>query len=341
MKYLEIKNDGEISSHALSLMGASTKRGNSGQIGFFGTGNKYALALFLRTGLDVQIFSGERAIEITTKPVSLGENDYQVVCIDGESTSITTNMGPTWKIWQAVREVYSNAIDCGGDSISIVDKPSPAAGVTTYCIEVNDDIQYVMDNFQKLFSRRRKPLFDIPGYGLIYQNGTGTVYRNGIRCSDGKIKSMYDYEVGAVSIGEDRIASISWQVGEKIWGSIFSCDDLNLIESCLSVASDENFLEGVYAQSSYVDFPSSMSATTEAYISRTLIASNEMAPIMSKDEKANCLVLPGKMVNHFISVIGRENLTLPKKMSSSGGVIYSIVEQTVAQSSALSRALDL
>ena len=44
MNYLMIENKGVLDTEALVLIGASTKRDEEGKIGFFGSGNKYALA---------------------------------------------------------------------------------------------------------------------------------------------------------------------------------------------------------------------------------------------------------------------------------------------------------
>ena len=54
--FVEITNDGEIDSLSLSLVGASTKRADGSKIGFFGSGNEYALALLLRENIDFKIF---------------------------------------------------------------------------------------------------------------------------------------------------------------------------------------------------------------------------------------------------------------------------------------------
>jgi hypothetical protein len=54
MNYLLIENKGEIDINALILMGGTTKREDESKIGFFGSGNKYAIALLLRERLNMR-----------------------------------------------------------------------------------------------------------------------------------------------------------------------------------------------------------------------------------------------------------------------------------------------
>jgi hypothetical protein len=65
MKYLLIENKGEIDVNGLILMGGSTKRDSQTSIGFFGSGNKYAIATLINKGINFKIFSGENEIKIT------------------------------------------------------------------------------------------------------------------------------------------------------------------------------------------------------------------------------------------------------------------------------------
>ena len=44
MKYLKIQNKGELDIRLISLMGGSTKTGDTTKIGRFGTGLKYTLS---------------------------------------------------------------------------------------------------------------------------------------------------------------------------------------------------------------------------------------------------------------------------------------------------------
>jgi len=48
MKYLKFKNNGEIQLEAITLLGASTKRTDNNKIGFFGSGNKFAILIAIR-----------------------------------------------------------------------------------------------------------------------------------------------------------------------------------------------------------------------------------------------------------------------------------------------------
>ncbi len=96
MKYIKIKNIGLIEPQALYLVGASTKRNDFSKIGQFGSGNKYALAFFLRNGYEVKVFSGLNEIKIETRKETFRDHDFNVIYVNGEKSSITTEMGKDW-----------------------------------------------------------------------------------------------------------------------------------------------------------------------------------------------------------------------------------------------------
>jgi hypothetical protein len=94
--WLLIENKGEIDLNALILMGGSTKREDGTKVGFFGSGNKYAIALMLRKGIKFRMFSGNNEIIINTKHVPFRDKSFQQILINGQETSLTTDMGPQW-----------------------------------------------------------------------------------------------------------------------------------------------------------------------------------------------------------------------------------------------------
>jgi len=100
-------------------MGISSKRGDEEKIGFFGSGNKYSIALLLREKIPFKIFSGEKEVKFTTDTVMFRGQTYEQIRINGEPTSLTTSMGPDWEPWFAIREMYCNAVDEGGEKLVV------------------------------------------------------------------------------------------------------------------------------------------------------------------------------------------------------------------------------
>ena len=81
MKYLVVENKCELGLEGLLLMGASTKRSQSGQIGKFGTGLKYALAVLMREGIGLITISGEKRYTFGTEKVTFRDQEFDRITV--------------------------------------------------------------------------------------------------------------------------------------------------------------------------------------------------------------------------------------------------------------------
>lgn len=113
MSTVSFINRGLIDLRAIRTFGMSAKDCEN-PIGFFGTGLKYAIAICLRLGCSVTLFRGLERYNFATAGVAMRGNDFKVVTMNGEELGFTTDLGKTWEVWQAFRELYCNALDEGG-----------------------------------------------------------------------------------------------------------------------------------------------------------------------------------------------------------------------------------
>lgn len=216
MNSIVIKNKGQIVAEDLMLIGSSTKREQTNKIGMFGSGWKYALAWFLRNDIPIRVYSGKEQIAIGVKEVNHRNNIVNVITIAGRETSLTTDMGPQWTGWMALREVISNAIDEGQHSIDVIWKPQiePVDGETIIEIPTNNELAEVMMKFEHYFAFDRKTKFEYP-QGKVYLKVEKTpvsVYRKGIRCFDDSTMTSYmDFNFNEIDINESRLTQ-SWDV---------------------------------------------------------------------------------------------------------------------------------
>jgi hypothetical protein len=223
MQYILIQNDGEIELAAFELIGASTKRNQAGKIGFFGSGLKYAIAFMMRTGMGFRIFTGEQELIFTGKEEQFREQTFTRICINGNPTSYTTTMGPTWtEPWFVLREIYCNALDeTNCQLIKSTEDVNASAGKTRIYVELTPDLQKIVENWDAYFSADREPIFEAPKVYTtylgaktlnqsvkVYHKTDGVIYRKGIRVYVNK-KCLYDYEMEDININEDRTATNS------------------------------------------------------------------------------------------------------------------------------------
>lgn len=222
---VSIVNNGEIDTAALYLMGASTKEGEN-KIGFFGSGNKYAIATLLRLGVPFTIYSGLDPIAIETRTVALKDQSFDQILIDGVGTSLTTRMGPDWEPWFALREFISNAMDEGGMEIGNI---PPAPGRTTIVIERTPIIEPVLANLSQYFTQEPE--------GIIQStDNVFRVYRKGILVSPhNQERSLYNYNFDKLDITESRLYKYDFEVFAKIANIYAKSEDEALIHQILSV----------------------------------------------------------------------------------------------------------
>ena len=82
MHYLKISNKGLLDVEALTLLGASSKRGDNTKIGMFGSGNKFSLAYLLRNNYELRIFSGLEEIKLTTIEKTFRDKKFNIILVN-------------------------------------------------------------------------------------------------------------------------------------------------------------------------------------------------------------------------------------------------------------------
>ena len=340
MKYIRIKNNGEITPQALSLMGASTKRNDTAKIGQFGSGNKYAMAYFLRNRYDLQIYSGQEEIEITTVPETLGEQTFDVICIGGHKTSITTELGMDWEFWQSLREFYCNALDEGGCSLDFVQNPEPVEGETHIYLNNSKEAAEFISGFDNYFATNKKVLFECEAGRILEKSSTtANIYRKGIRCHNSDLQSVYDYDFSDIMIDENRLVKYSWHIEEKLWNLIYQCDVPEVVKKILHQCGEPGFIEGAIADFSTID-STQISDVFKATLNSTRLAPKGYAGLLKPDEVHNHVILPTKVFNSVRSVVEDENVGDAFKVTRKGSLFRLIDETTPLQDATLSKALD-
>lgn len=206
MKYLKIQNSGELDIRLVALMGGTTKSKDEFKIGQWGSGLKYSLAYLLKNNLDFKIFIGEKEVKVSTEIESIREEDFEIICIDGVRTSITTQMGGNaWAPWMIVRELWCNALDEGGEHKSTTELLEGTPGTTTFYIQITPDIKEVIMNWDTYFIHGQQPMSETDYY-KIYPGGNAVrFYKQGVLIYENKnSKSLFSYDIRNADINELR-----------------------------------------------------------------------------------------------------------------------------------------
>lgn len=230
------KNKGEIDVRSISTFGISVKEGNN-PIGFFGTGLKYAIAVLLREGCNVLIYSGETVIQFALKQEEVRGQSFSFVTMatDGAEPceiGFTTNLGKNWDLWMAYREIACNCMDEEGDSSYENELPEPEAGMTTIVV--------IGDQFESVFATRNiyiledSPWLSDPHMEVRRYPSDSFFYR-GVRVMQFPKPTIYTYNCKtALSLTEDRTVKYQFYTTYYIAQCIASSEDSGFIKATLT-----------------------------------------------------------------------------------------------------------
>lgn len=202
MKSISFVNDGELDLRLLSTFGASIKETNS-PIGYFGTGLKYAVAVFMRLGGKVEIFIGSTQYALSCRPEEVRGRTIERIYLNEDPLPFTVELGKNWEAWQAFRELYCNALDEGGNVV--LGARSGREHTTTIVVTSEAAVEAYEQRDQIVITR--EPLFSTEAVD-VYEGGSAYVYYRGIRAGQLKTPSLYTYNIRRkMDLTEDRTLS--------------------------------------------------------------------------------------------------------------------------------------
>lgn len=220
-------NDGLIDPLAIATFGVNVKVSDN-PIGFFGTGLKYAIAVLLRHHQDIEIWRGLERIAFGVRRHESRGKEFDIITMNGEPMGFTTELGKKWEMWMALRELWCNCMDEGGEAAQ--GAYAPAEGKTTIVVRGAE--------FSKTFSRRSdfllegEPVHKLKGVDL-HKGPSRTIFYRGVavgRMPENK-EPLHTYNIqGYLDLTEDRTIKYWWQIDQHLSRAFQSSDDAALIE---------------------------------------------------------------------------------------------------------------
>jgi hypothetical protein len=180
------------------------------------------------------------------------DENFDIICINGNRTSITTRMGADWSAWMIIRELWCNALDEGGAIYDVVTDTIPEIGKTVFYIQIDKDFQSVLDNWGDYFIHGNEPLYDGPTHRIYHGGEKLRIYKQGVLIHTINQPGLFSYDVKNADINELREfkGSPSYEIMKALKKT-----SPNVITHFLENVSDDHF-EGKMDYNWYESFGS-------------------------------------------------------------------------------------
>ena len=242
MAYI-FRNKGVMDPRSISTFGVSSKEGKN-PIGFFGTGLKYAIAVLLRNKCDIVIHSGDSMFKFHTVRSKLRASEFDFVYMNDEPLGFTTELGKTWEIWQAFRELACNTIDEDGEYFEY-DCASDDYITGETVIVVTGEAFAAPWAERKQIILESEILFKDDSVE-IRDGQSRWLYYRGVRVSKLERPSKFTYNITTkCELTEDRSFKNSYMPGIWIETAIKWCDNSDIVRTVVT-ASDQYYESGIF-----------------------------------------------------------------------------------------------
>jgi len=223
------ENNGEIDPRSITTFGVSSKD-NANAIGYFGTGLKYAIAILLREGCKIDIYSGLNKLSFSVQESSLRNDIFKFIAMNDEPISFTTELGKNWELWQAFRELYCNCNDEYGVAYKSCIEAIPEEGKTKIIVSGKE--------FEKIYDHKDSII--LSENFSIKPRPSKVVYFKGVKVFDLKIPSINTYNLNeGITLTEDRTIKSEWDLQYAMAKKVVISEDKDIITRAVTATSNE------------------------------------------------------------------------------------------------------
>jgi hypothetical protein len=268
---------GYLDLRAITTFGINAKPNSGSPIGFFGTGLKYAIAVLVREKQDITLHIGRKSYRFYTKDQDFRDKTFGFIYMDQLNTTLfkkperlpfTTELGKTWKLWQAFRELYSNTLDENGFVSLVDDVVDPRSTICTRIIVRGGEFE------QEYFDREKTFLQDAlrertdSSTVQIFVQPSNHIYYRGMRVMDLDKPARLTYNIlTQLELTEDRTAKYSYWVESIIRDALTASTDAQIIELAVTAPKDS------YEAKFNYDYSTSIPSPTFTGVIRNNVAS--------------------------------------------------------------------
>jgi hypothetical protein len=225
------KNPGLIDLRCLRNFGVSAKPNSDNPIGKFGSGLKVAVCILLRLRCSVTLYRGMDRYTFGTKPVEIRGKMFDFITMthpDGteEEMPFNTHVGEHWADWTPFRELHSNVLDEGGETIRLNGRQeyTPVENQTAFVIK-GDAIDAAYGQRHTIFLTSAPILAD--QNVEVHSGPSDYAYYRGVRVLKLRRPSIYTYNLlhSLFGLTEDRTLKSESDLDYYVSKMLETCED--------------------------------------------------------------------------------------------------------------------